>query len=77
MTTIRINSKQYHPTATSLTGKEIKELAAGDGVASDFDLFLVHEPGTGKPGDEQIRDDQVIQLQNGMRFRAVPAGNRG
>ena len=77
MITIRINTKEYHPTATSLTGKQIKELAANDGVASDFELFLVHAPGSGKPGDEQIPDDRVVQLENGMRFRAVPAGNRG
>lgn len=77
MTTIRINNKTYHPDAASFTGKQIKELATADGVASDFDLFLVHEPGGGKPGDEQITDDRTIQLTNGMRFRAVPAGNRG
>lgn len=77
MPTIQINKHTYHPDADALTGRELKALAKNDGVEGDYELFLVHTPGTGKPGDEQIRDDQTIQLQNGMRFRAVPAGNRG
>jgi hypothetical protein len=75
--TIKINKKEYHPTAPEMTGREIKQLAAADGVGSDYELTLEHTPGEGKPERRAIRDDERVTLQNGMRFSAIPPGNRG
>lgn len=75
--TIIVNNKPYHTDADSLKGSEIKALAAPGGVKPDYELFLVHEPGSGGPVDEAIGDNQVVKLHNGMKFRAIPPGNRG
>lgn len=65
-TNIRINSKQYHTDTTTLTGQQLKALAANDGVAPDFELFLVHEPGSGKPALPQ-----VWQIAKGLDAKMV------
>jgi hypothetical protein len=76
-TTLIINNKPYHTDADALTGSGIKALAASGGVKADYELFLVHEPGAGAPVDEPIGDSQSVPLRNGMKFRAIPPGNRG
>lgn len=75
--TVLINNKPYHTEASSLTGAEIKALAGSGGVKSDYELFLAHEPGGGAPVDEPVGDGQAIAIKNGMKFRAIPPGNRG
>lgn len=72
-----INNKPYHTDAEVLTGTGIKALAASAGVKADYELFLVHEPGTGAPVDEAVGDTQSVPLRNGIKFRAIPPGNRG
>lgn len=75
--TILINNKPYHTEASTLTGVQIKALAATGGVKADYELFLVQEPGSGAPVDEPIADGQSVTIRNGMKFRAIPPGNRG
>jgi hypothetical protein len=75
--TIHINNKPYKTEADELSGAQIKALAASGGVKADYELFLVHEPGSGPPVDDSIGDSQVVKIQNGMKFRAIPPGNRG
>ncbi|MFA5943557.1 MAG: multiubiquitin domain-containing protein [Candidatus Thermoplasmatota archaeon] len=75
--TIHVNNKPYQTESDELTGAQIKALAAPGGVKPDYELFLVHEPGSGPPVDEAIGDSQVVKIRNGMKFRAIPAGNRG
>jgi hypothetical protein len=75
--TILVNNKPYATEADELTGAQIKALAATGGVKADYELFLVHEPGSGSPADESIGDSQKVTIRNGMKFRAIPPGNRG
>lgn len=76
-TTIIVNNKPYHTDGNALTGAQIKALALGGGVKSDYELFMVHEPGSGAPVDEPVGDGQSVPIRNGMKFRAIPPGNRG
>lgn len=73
-TTIIVNNKAVHAPKEDATGAEIKSWA---NVPSDYELFLVHEPGSGQHPDKQVPDSEVVHLRNGMKFRAIPPGNQG
>jgi uncharacterized protein YegP (UPF0339 family) len=61
---IFLNKKLYKVSSETLTGAEI--LALGDFSLSKYDLFFVK----GNDQDE-ISDDQVVSLKNGMKFQAI------
>lgn len=70
MITILIDNKPYQVAQATMTGLEIKRLGSGP---SDYWLILV----VGSPDeiaggdDKQVQDQEVVQLQSGMRFRIV------
>ncbi|MEQ9187717.1 MAG: multiubiquitin domain-containing protein [Cryomorphaceae bacterium] len=61
---IILNKKPYKVSSDTLNGAQI--LALGDFDLSKYDLFLVR----GNDQDE-ISDDQVVSLKNGMKFQAI------
>ncbi|MEO5825682.1 MAG: multiubiquitin domain-containing protein [Gemmatimonadales bacterium] len=64
-----VNNRKFETNQDELTGTQIKDLA---GVPSDYELFLVH-------GNESqpVGPTEVVQLKNGVHFRAIPAGTFG
>ena len=68
--TILINNRPFKAPKPEMTGREIKELAGGP---LDYLLVLVvGSPDPAAGGDDQIiRDDQLVILKDGMRFRIV------
>jgi hypothetical protein len=71
MVHIFINRKKYETEAHELTGRQILALA---GFGEDHDLFLLHDE-KDESGGTPIGLDQVVHLESGMHFRAIP-GNR-
>jgi hypothetical protein len=68
---IHINRQLYVAPTKQMTGRAILALA---GLGEDHDLFLLH--GEGDPtGGTPVGLDQLVQLQDGEHFRAIP-GNR-
>jgi hypothetical protein len=55
-----------------MTGSEIKELG---GIAPARQLFLEVPPGQGP--NRQIRDDEIVELKNGMKFHEGLDGTLG
>jgi hypothetical protein len=67
--TIKIDKETFQVEAGAMTGSELRGLL-NPPVGSDRDLFLV-VPG---PGDDLlIRDDQSVDLKNGMHFFTAPS----
>ncbi len=66
-TPIYIDGTKYHPEGDKLTGAQLR-LVPSPPVASDRDLWLdvVDEL------DKLIEDDEVVELENNMRFFTVP-----
>lgn len=68
--TILINQKPYEVPKPQMTGREIKEL--GGGPMEYLLVLVVKDPDPVAGGDDQIiNDDQVVNLEPGMRFRIV------
>lgn len=72
--TIHVNKRSYHTDADTLTGSQIKALAKDDGVDADWELFIDNH---GKTPDTPVADGQQVTIENGMKFRASPRGDRG
>lgn len=68
---IFINGKKFTAPKTIMTGAEIKHLGS---IPPEYQLFL-EVPGP-KP-DKGVRDDEHIELKNGMHFFGVVPGNLG
>jgi hypothetical protein len=66
-TPIYIDGTKYHPESGKLTGRQVR-LVPSPPVSADRDLWLdvVDEL------DKLIRDDEVVALENNMRFFTVP-----
>ena len=66
-TPIYIDGTKYHPEGDKLTGAQLR-LVPSPPVSSDRDLWLdvVDEL------DKLIEDDEVVELENNMRFFTVP-----
>jgi hypothetical protein len=66
-TPIYIDGAKYHPEGDKLTGSQLR-LVPSPPVSADRDLWLdvVDEL------DKLIRDDEVVALENNMRFFTVP-----
>lgn len=68
--TILINQKPYHVAKPEMTGRELKELAAGP--LQYLLVLVVGKPDEVAGGDDKIiNDDQAVSLESGMRFRIV------
>ena len=74
--TILINNRPYEAPKPSMTGLEIKELGGGP---VDYWLILIeHSPDQQAGGDDsQIKDDEIVHLKSGMRFRIINPGTFG
>lgn len=70
-TVIHIDGQQFKVTETSLTGAQIKALAAKD---AQYQLFLEAH---GNDPDQLINDTQSVSLKNGMHFYTVPPATFG
>lgn len=66
-TPIYIDGAKYHPEGETLTGGQLR-LVPSPPVSTDRDLWLdiVDEL------DKLIEDDEVVELENNMRFFTVP-----
>ncbi|GAB2731716.1 hypothetical protein [Nocardioides pakistanensis] len=64
---IYIDGTKYHPEGNKLTGAQLRTVSSPP-VSSDRDLWLdvVDEL------DKLIEDDEVVELENNMRFFTVP-----
>lgn len=69
---IFINDKPFKAPKPAMTGAEIKELG---GIAPGRQLFLEVPPGLGP--NRQIRDDEIVELKNGMKFHEGLDGTLG
>lgn len=63
---IFINDERYSAPREAMTGGQLKELG---GVPAGNRLFL-EKPGPAE--DEPIGDEQLVELQSGMRFYDLP-----
>jgi len=63
-----INKQKYEPIKATMTGLEIKQLA---GLGTDHELRLLQGESDRNPG-EPIADDQDVQINRALHFRAVP-----
>jgi hypothetical protein len=64
---IFINKKLYKTLADQLNGAQILQLA---GLSADqYDLFLVKGERS-----EQIQPNQVVNIENGQQYNAIPKG---
>lgn len=69
--TIFVNDHRYAAPASQMTGAELKRL---DNVPTGNRLYL---EGHGSHADTPIPDEQVIDLQSGMKFYDLPPGTVG
>jgi len=67
--TIFVNNNPFTTRKHELAGAQIKALAA---VPGDYELFQVQGDNTVPIGNEQ-----VVHINNGDHFRAIPAGTFG
>ena len=63
---IHIDRKQYRVDRSTLTGAEIRHLAA---LTADVDLYLEEH---GDDDDRLIADDGSVDLKNGLQFFSTP-----
>jgi len=68
--TLLIDNKEYHVEMAELTGAEIMDLG---GIPHEVGLLLILEDGT----QVQVREDEVIELKPGRRFKKAPRFVRG
>jgi len=68
--TLFIDSREYHVEKSELTGAEIMDLG---GIPHEVGLLLILEDGT----QVQVREDEVIELKPGRRFKKAPRFVRG
>jgi len=68
--TLFIDSKEYHTEKSELTGKEIMDMG---GIPYELGLLLIQDDGT----QVQVREDEVIELKPGRRFKKAPRFIRG
>ncbi len=68
--TLFIDGREFHTEKSELTGLEIMNLG---GIPRELGLLLIQEDGT----QVQVREDEVIELQPGRRFKKAPRFVRG
>ena len=68
--TLFIDDKEYHVEKSELTGAEIMDLG---GIPHELGLLLIEPDGT----QIQVREDEVIDLKPGRRFKKAPRFVRG
>jgi hypothetical protein len=68
--TIFIDGKEFHVEKSELTGAEIMDLG---GISHELGLILIQEDGT----QVQVKEDEVIELKPGRRFKKAPRFTRG
>ena len=68
--TLFIDGKEYKVDKPEMTGAEIMDLG---GIPRELGLLLVLEDGT----QVQVREDEVIELKPGQRFKKAPRFVRG
>jgi hypothetical protein len=68
--TIFVDGKEFHLEQSMITGGEIMDLA---GIPREVGLILILEDGT----QIQVREDEVIELKPGRRFKKAPRFKRG
>jgi hypothetical protein len=68
--TIFIDGKEYHVEKSEMTGAEIMDLG---GIPRDLGLILILDDGT----QVQVREDEVVELKPGRRFKKAPRFVRG
>ena len=68
--TLFIDDKEYRVHKSELTGAEIMDLG---GIPHELGLILIQEDGT----QVQVREDEVIDLKPGRRFKKAPRFKRG
>jgi hypothetical protein len=68
--TLFIDGKEYHVEKSELTGAEIMDMG---GIPHELGLLLILEDGT----QVQVREDEVIDLKPGRRFKKAPRFIRG
>lgn len=68
--TLFIDDKEYHVEKSELTGAEIMDLG---GIPYELGLLLILEDGT----QVQVREDEVMELKPGRRFKKAPRFVRG
>lgn len=68
--TLFIDGKEYHVEQATLTGLDIMNLG---GIPRELGLVLIQEDGT----QVQVREDEVIELKPGRRFKKAPRFQRG
>jgi len=68
--TLFIDDKEYHVEKSELTGAEIMDLG---NIPHELGLILIQEDGT----QVQVREDEVIDLKPGRRFKKAPRFKRG
>jgi hypothetical protein len=65
---IHISKKMYKTDQSQLTGAQLRVLAEPD-IGSDRSLWL-EVPGP--DDDDEIEDDEVVEIRNGMHFYTSP-----
>jgi len=68
--TLFIDGKEYHTEKSELTGAEIMDMGS---IPHELGLILILEDGT----QVQVREDEVIELKPGRRFKKAPRFVRG
>jgi hypothetical protein len=68
--TLFIDGKEYQVDKSELNGAEIMDLG---GIPYELGLLLIREDGT----QEQVREEEVIDLKPGRRFKKAPRFIRG
>lgn len=66
---IFINDDRYEVDDKTMTGAELKALAA---LPAEYQLFLEE-----KGDDRQIRDDETVKLRKEMKFYSLPPATFG
>lgn len=64
--TLTIDGRNYRVAGGPVTGATLRELPSPP-IGSDFDLVLM-----GAEGDLLIREDEIVELRDGLEFFAVP-----
>jgi hypothetical protein len=68
--TIFVDGKEFRLEQPTITGGEIMDLA---GIPREVGLILILEDGT----QVQVREDEVVELKPGRRFKKAPRFKRG
>lgn len=68
--TLFVDDKEFHVEESTLTGAEIMDLA---GIPREVGLIQILEDGS----QVQIKEDEVVELKPGRRFKKAPRFRRG